>query len=168
VTLALLWRYRSPLGWGLLLLFGVGMCRARDSSIAREAVVRAEATRLREANAALQQRTDSTDRHQRETVKVVTRVATEYDTLYRERVEHLTDTVWVERTLAKGDTLVRACRTLVTDCTKLVAQKDTLIDNLRAQLGAQTKLSARSKYGLALKLAGAAAVGYGLRAVLHR
>jgi dsDNA-specific endonuclease/ATPase MutS2 len=173
VTFALLWRFRSPLALGLVLLFGVAMCRARDTSLRREGAMRERVAKLRADSAALQTRIDSTERHYHKTVAVVTRVSGEYEEQRREIAALATEAPLslpapVVKALAKADTLVRGCRTLIGDGSLLIAQKDTMQDNAQKRAVAQTKLSARSKYGLALKLAGAAAVGYGLHAVLHR
>jgi hypothetical protein len=66
----------------------------------------------------------------------------------------------VKEIIAKGDTLVRACRLLVADCALANARKDTLIANLKDQLTNQTKLTKPSKLGLVVKLGAAVGVGY--------
>ena len=79
-------------------------------------------------------------RHVSKDTVVVVRVATEYDTLYQDREHRITDTIFVKEILAKGDTLVRACRMLVADCALANARKDTMIANLHDQLRLETRL----------------------------
>jgi hypothetical protein len=168
VTLALLWRYRSPLAIGglvLALLTALHMNNVRQQEIG---AMRERVQKLRADSAALQTRIDSTERHYQKTVAVVTRVSGEYEDKRREiaaleATSPLSLPAPVVQALAKADTLIRGCRTLIGDGGLLIAQKDTMQHNTEEKGATQVKLGRPSKFHFLLNLAGAAAVGYLVR-----
>jgi hypothetical protein len=158
VTLALLWRYRSPLAiGGLVLVLWLGFLHLM--AVERDKGAMAERHRQDSVViAGLQKAIDTNTTRLRVDTVELTRVVRHYDTLTVER--HLTDTVWVAKALDAADSVKRACQRVQNDCAVLLLQKDSLVRLLRDRIVSDVKLKAPSKFHLAVKLAGAAAVGY--------
>ena len=166
MTLALLWRYRAALGWGLAVVIGLTLWSSNNRHHEEIGAMR-ERMKQDAATIARQERAAETlgVRLRVDTVRV-RQTVTHFDTLVQQ--ERITDTVWVRETIAAADTAVKACRRALNDCAVIVPLKDSIIAKLKVRLREQTKLTRPSKYGLAVKLAGAAALGYGLHALVHR
>lgn len=94
----------------------------------------------------------------RDTVRL-TRLVTQWDTVYKESTIHITDTVFVKAALATAATTIKACTITVEDCRALGLKKDTLIRSLRDQLANVPKPLSGFQTARRDALTGTAAIG---------
>ncbi len=116
----------------IAMLFGLKGCN--DDRLREEG---ARAERARQALAVdkhitpLVQKAETVFVH--DTVRL-SRALQRWDTVYSDRYNRITDTIYVKEALATADTTIRACTLTVKDCGILRARQDTLIRSLRVQL----------------------------------
>lgn len=123
--IALLLKHWQTALLGAVLVFGVGMCRARDNALVLKGAYEAEAAHLAERVADLTHRADSLQSAFRVDTVRLTRSVTKYETL-RDTLR-LTDTVRVKEALKAADTAISACQRSRQTCSRLVAIKDSII-----------------------------------------
>jgi hypothetical protein len=153
-------RYAWYIGAALLLVAAFAFaCHARDEHLIAVGRNEGRTEVLREKLA----RDSTADRLaaavvQHDTI-VLTKWVTRYDTV--RRTLKLTDTIAVKQFVYVADSTIRACRETVGSLTTLCQRKDTIIQDLRAQLAIRmtappkASLSQRILWGL-----GGLAVGY--------
>ncbi len=123
--------------WAPLVLAGALLLWQRDCSMKAQGALQAEVKAAEQRYAALEERGivyDTT--YVRDTV-TLTRWRTQYESV-RTQNEYR-DTVWVKQFVLTADSTIKSCSVALETCEHRVALRDSMIGNLKQQLGLEKK-----------------------------